>query len=111
MPIVKLPDGTLVQIPDADEGPSFGEKLGTNLFTGSQKLGATMLNLPPLAARGINWAMDKMGVPNNPKSLLSGMAAPNYMDEVVAGADALGKRKGSRTQSAVRRQRRSLGFS
>ena len=94
MPIVKLPDGTLVQIPDADEGPSFGEKLGTNLFTGSQKLGATMLNLPPLAARGINWAMDKMGVPNNPKSLLSGMAAPNYMDEVVAGADALGKKEG-----------------
>lgn len=96
MPIVKLPDGTLVQIPDTPEPgePSFGEKLGTNLLTGSQKLGATMLNLPPLAARGINWALDKMGVPNNPGTLLSGMAAPNYMDEVVAGAEKLGKKEG-----------------
>lgn len=75
-------------------GASFGDRASESLFAGAQKAGAGIMNLPVLAGRGINWLMDKAGVPQKPGSLLEQFNAPNYFDEVMQDAEKNSKAKG-----------------
>ena len=75
-------------------GASFGDRASESLFAGAQKAGAGIMNLPVLAGRGINWLMDKAGVPQKPGSLLEQFNAPNYFDEVMQDAEKNSKATG-----------------
>lgn len=84
----------------AEGEPSFGEKLGTNLFTGSQKLGAGLANLPIILGRGVNAGMEHLGFNPLPKDSFSAkMLEPNYFDSVLAQAEKQGKAEGFQSPS------------
>lgn len=82
-----------VEVPDQPEA-AFGDRMKESLFAGAQKLGAGILNTPVAVGRGINWALDKAGVPNKPGSMLSEFTKPNYFDDVDQSADKASREKG-----------------
>lgn len=79
---------------EAKMGSSFGDRAAESLFAGAQKTGAGIMNLPVLAGRGVNWLMDKAGVPNSPNTLMSRFTEPNYFDEVMQDAEKNSKSRG-----------------
>ena len=102
MPIVQvqLPDGRVVPVDTGGASPTTEDKFSNTLFAGAQKAGAGLLNLPVMAGRGINWALDKLGVPEKQGSLLEKFNAPNYLDEVGAKAE---ERAGPQIENPVGR--------
>ena len=86
----------------SSQEPSFMEKLGTNLKTGAQKVGAGLINLPLLPSRLVEAGVKKLEEKTGIKTpSFSDIGIPsfnpfgaNYFDSVASEADAEGKKKG-----------------